>query len=74
MKFEDREAAEQFYERAMESSDMGDTFVRVGFVDESDGNFNSLPLSAFIKLRYYLNQYGITYFILINGINTQTIL
>ena len=42
VKFEDREAAEQFYEMVVESSGMGDTFVGVGFVDKSDGNLNSL--------------------------------
>ena len=42
VKFKDREAAEQFYRRAMESSRMGNIIVRIGFVDESDGNFKSL--------------------------------
>ena len=42
VKFEDRDTAEQFYRRVMESSGMGDTFVRVGFVDESNINFKSL--------------------------------
>ena len=42
VKFEDRDTAEQFYRRVTESGRMGDTFVRVSFVDESDGNFNSL--------------------------------
>ena len=42
IKFEDRNSAEQFYHRVTESSGMGNRIKRIGFVDESNGNFKSL--------------------------------